>query len=197
MEVFRTDGRAFVVELAVTRGEDRAAVITRDGVTRVAVADGAGGVGGGAAAAQAVIDAVATWDDPHATIARVDELLVQRGQGQTTAVVVDVEAGGAVRGASAGDSIAWIVDRTGAILELTSAQRRKPLVGDGAELVTFGGHLGAGTTLLVASDGLWKYAKAADLARLVAGEELAAAAKALVALVSTPLQDDVAIVLVR
>jgi len=197
MEVFRTDGRAFIVELAVTRGEDRATVITRDGVTRVALADGAGGVGGGAAAAQAVIDAVTTWDDPHATIARVDELLVQRGQGQTTAVVVDVEAGGAVRGASAGDSIAWIVDRTGAILELTSAQRRKPLVGDGAELVTFDGHLGAGATLLVASDGLWKYAKAADLARLVAGEELAAAAKALVALVSTPLQDDVAIVLVR
>jgi hypothetical protein len=57
-----------------------------------------------------------------------------------------------------------------------------------------------GGTLLVASDGLLRYAKLADIARLAAGADLDAAARGLVELVrlsSGALPDDVAMVLGR
>ncbi len=55
-------------------------------------------------------------------------------------------------------------------------------------------------TLVVASDGLWRYARSAEIAaaaRLPTLEEAAAALLALVRLPSGGLQDDVGIVLVR
>jgi hypothetical protein len=54
--------------------------------------------------------------------------------------------------------------------------------------------------LLVASDGLIKYAKQASIARIASGADLASAARSLVDLVrlrSGQLQDDVSIVLCR
>jgi hypothetical protein len=58
----------------------------------------------------------------------------------------------------------------------------------------------AGGTLLVASDGLLHYARQADIIRIASGEDLQAAARALIDLVRLPngtLQDDVAVVLCR
>jgi len=85
-------------------------------------------------------------------------------------------------------------------VDLTEHQRRKPLVGDGCVPVGFhAAPLGEGDTLVVVSDGLFRYAARADIARVVrATRDLQAMADALIELVRLRggvLQDDVTIVL--
>lgn len=120
------------------------------------------------------------------------------GHGQSTAVVLSVSGSG-ISGASVGDSAAWLI--AGAdVLDLTEGQRRKPLVGGGCLPFRVKHMAYSGNTLLVASDGLFRYAKPADVARIANGPDLSAAARALVDLVRLPsgtLQDDVAVVLCR
>jgi serine/threonine protein phosphatase PrpC len=166
----------------------------------IALADGAGGTSGGDRAATAVVNSVARVAshayDWSMLLAQLDHDHI--GIGQTTAVVLWVTRDRVV-GASAGDSIAWVI-RGNEVVELTEAQQRKPLIGDGAIVTPIDhGPLG-GDTLLVASDGLWRYAKPIDIARIATGPDLATAAKQLVALVRLPsgqVPDDVSIVLCR
>lgn len=183
-------------------GQDRAAVLETDDGLLIGLADGAGGTGHGAIAAQAVIDAIShTASAPPswtALLSQLDRDPRRLGLGQTTAVVVSVTRDG-IRGASVGDSAAWLL-RGSHIDDLTAGQARKPLLGAGCQPVAL--HAGplAGATLLVASDGLFRYAKPADILHIASSPDLAAAATALVDLVRLPtggLQDDVAIVLVR
>lgn len=118
--------------------------------------------------------------------------------GQSTAVIVSIR-GGVLSGASVGDSGAWLVHATEAI-DLTVGQSRKPLVGAGGRPWRIPATpLGDGT-LLVASDGLFRYAQRAAILRMAAADDLAAAAQALIGLVRLPtgaLQDDAAVVLCR
>lgn len=195
---------SWAVEIVAQRGtgQDRAAVIELEGGAVIVVADGAGGTGNGGGAAQAVVDAVRaaaaaapSWED---VLERCDQDHGALGGGQTTAVVVELR-GERVHGASVGDSGAWIVGGA-SIADLTRHQERKPLIGGGGVPAFLRGELRAGETLLVASDGLLRYASRADIARVAGGPDLAAAARALVALVRLPggeLQDDVAVVLCR
>lgn len=94
------------------------------------------------------------------------------------------------------------------VIDLTGRQRRKPLLGSGAAVpVGFSATWTAGFsttwtpgTLLIATDGLFKYAPARRVAEIARGADLAAAAEALVEQVRLPsggLQDDVAVVLCR
>lgn len=182
-------------------GQDRLWVSsTRDRVV-IALADGAGGTSGGDRAAGAVIDAVVAAspvDDWAAVLTELELDPDRLGPGQTTAVVVTVTRDG-IRGASAGDSGAWVI-RDGQIEDLTHAQHRKPLIGDHSVAIPFHGGPLAGATLLVASDGLLRHAPAAAIARVASGPDLAAAARELVDLVRLPsgeIPDDVAIVLCR
>jgi serine/threonine protein phosphatase PrpC len=184
-------------------GQDRAAVVEREGGAGllIALADGAGGTGRGATAAQAIIDAAARFVgkkfDATDVLARFDTDLMQLG-GQSTAVLVELDAS-SVHGASVGDSAAWVV-HDGKIIDATAHQNRKPLVGDGCTPVSFQVGALAGGTLVVASDGLFRYAKREDIVRLSRDADLRAAARALVDLVRLPnggFQDDVAIVLCR
>ena len=175
-------------------GQDRAQVV--DDV--IVLADGAGGSGNGALAAQAIVDAVtgATTRDWCALLADLDRDPNRLGHAESTAVILTV--GAAISGASVGDSGAWLV-RESRIVDLTTGQRRTPLVGRGCvpfrvEPIDFEG------TLLVASDGLFAYAKPRDIVRIAEGPDLVMAAQALVDLVRLPdgaLQDDVAVVLCR
>ena len=183
-------------------GQDRAAVLETDDGLVVALADGAGGTGNGAVAAQAVIDAIATTASAPpawtALLSQLDHDPRRLGLGQTTAILLSVTRHG-LRGASVGDSAAWLL-RGSHLDDLTAGQARKPLLGAGCHPVAI--HAGplAGATLLVASDGLFRYAKPADVLHVASGPDLAAASAALVDLVRLPtgsLQDDVAIVLVR
>ncbi|MGE0867533.1 MAG: PP2C family serine/threonine-protein phosphatase [Kofleriaceae bacterium] len=194
----------YAVEVVGIRGagQDRAAVFeTNDGVV-IVVADGAGGTGSGAVAAQGVVDAVrdaaANASGWSSLLLDLDRSSTRLGGGQTTAVIVSVTGTG-IAGASGGDSGAWLI-RGATVEDLTSGQMRKPLLGAGCMPRTFkAGPLASGV-LLVATDGLLKYGKQADIARIAGSSELRSASPSLVDLVrlrSGALKDDVTIVLCR
>jgi len=195
---------SFIHALAIAprrgEGQDRAFALACEHGIVIAVADGAGGMSGGAQAAKAVVDAVAAVGS-HAydwtmLLAQLDH--DQIGFGQTTAVVVWLTRDQLV-GASAGDSAAWIIRGT-EVEDVTRAQHRKPLIGDGAVITTLAAGPLAGGTLLVASDGLFRFAKREDIVRIAGGPDLAAAANQLVELVREPsgqVPDDVTVVLCR
>jgi serine/threonine protein phosphatase PrpC len=117
--------------------------------------------------------------------------------GETTLVVVAVWSEG-LAGASVGDSVAYLIGDQ--LHDVTCRQQRKPLLGSGAaHSVPF--HVPfMGGTLLVASDGLWKYTDPAAISRCAGSPDLGDAATGLVDLVrltSGALWDDVAVVLCR
>jgi len=182
-------------------GEDRAIAVPTAGGYLVAVADGADGTGNGGVAAQRLVKGLADLADTAASedwftvLLKLDEeILEQRHGGQTTGVVAFVGRGRVV-GASVGDSSAWLVSPTGEITELTAHQRRRPLIGTGEALpVVFEEDL-LGRHLLLATDGLTKYATPGKIADLVVHgsvEEIADCVR----LPSGDLQDDVAVVIV-
>lgn len=189
------------------RGEDRLVVEQVDGRDVLAVADGAGGTGAGGAAAElacAQIIAVARCQErgPNRWIeclCDIDRAILDSAcGGETTAVVVEAAAGW-IRGASVGDSAAWLFTETD-LIDLTADQHRKPLMGSGrAEPVGFAVERIAGT-LLLASDGLFDYAPVGEIARIVRTariEDVAARLAERVRLRSGALPDDVAIVVVE
>ncbi|MGC4120371.1 MAG: SpoIIE family protein phosphatase [Myxococcales bacterium] len=145
-------------------GQDRIFAKTVEGGVVLVVADGAGGTSNGALAADFVVRQVELAArgplasiDPALLLATLDGGLLEKGQGgQSTAVVALVTEQG-IRGASVGDSAAWVVGAT-EVADLTHAQVRKPLLGNGtARPVAFtAGPLGA-ATLVLATDGLVKY----------------------------------------
>ena len=144
------------------RGEDRLALRVDDNSLIVVVADGAGGRGAGAAAAQTVCDAVLalppgpeSWEN---VFFAVDRLLLRSTAGGLAAAVVVEIVNSVIRGASVGDACAWLVESF-QITDLTVNQRRKPLLGSGdADPIAFGPMPFRGR-LLVASDGLVTYAR--------------------------------------
>jgi len=196
------------IEPCARRGQDRAEVVEhRDGLI-VILADGAGGTSGGAEAADTVmlwarafadrtgdIRSASKWAE---LLAKVDQQL-QLNNGQTTAVIVALFDDGIV-GASVGDSAAWIIKPGGGYIDLTSAQVHKPLIGaGGAQAVPFE-HAQIEGALLVASDGLVKYAPPAQICSAASDPEISSAAKRMVDLTrlkSGALWDDVAVVLCR
>jgi serine/threonine protein phosphatase PrpC len=168
-------------------GQDRALVVG----TRIVLADGAGGTARGAHAAERAVAMLTVGDDFDA----VDRELMALG-GQATAVAITVD-GETLRGASVGDSEAWLVDGD-AVHVLTRYQRRKPLLGDGGIAVTFTAPLDG--TLVVGSDGLFKYG-ARELIVAACGratvDETADALMAAVELPGGALQDDVSLIVCR
>lgn len=187
------------------RGEDRLGVFRTQNGAVIVVADGAGGVGGAAIAAQSVCDFVmdralqAIGDAPVWSNALRDadtEIAAASHGGLTTAVVVEV-TGRSLCGASVGDSCAWVINEFG-IVDLTASQSRKPMVGSGsAQPVTFSPLLARGR-LLVATDGILKYARREDIAACALTGNLEDAAAALINAVrlrNGRLQDDVALIL--
>jgi PPM family protein phosphatase len=193
------------VKLLPEDGQDRAMAAPTPGGYLVAVADGAGGTGNGAAAAERLITGLtklahlAVSTDWFETLLELDDEILTRHPGsQTTGVVAYVTAGRIV-GASVGDSSAWLISPAGEITDLTAHQRRRPLLGSGEALpVVFEADLASGR-LLLGSDGLFKYATAERICALAMQGSVAKAADALVNCVRLPsggLQDDVAVVLV-
>lgn len=176
-----------------------------EGLVIAAVADGAGGLSGGAAAADLLISAVAELQAPATMLVprMLEQLLVRadsrilrtRGAGETTAVVV-VASDGRVFGASVGDSEAWLI--AGADVQvLTARQLRKPLLGSGAAVPTSFGPVPFRGRLVLGSDGLFKYSSRPALLERAAHSAVGIAASDLAELVrlsSGALQDDVAVV---
>ncbi len=191
---------AIATAAARSANEDRAIVLSVDDRTVIALADGAGGLGNGARAAQAWIDAVtanpanAAWS---AVLEELDMDPAKRGPGQTTAIAIEVRAD-SLAGVCVGDSAVWLVtDRE--VIDLAEHVPPKPLVGDGCMVYEIASSFDRGT-LLVASDGLVKYAGRDRIASIARGDDLDVATNALIELVRLPsgkLQDDTTVVLLR
>lgn len=186
--------------------QDRAAVIRCGEAGLLVVADGAGGIAGGTEAAELVVrrvremapDVVSQLQRQQWSqmLAEIDEYLVgDRLAGETTAVLVWVEEG-RVQGGSVGDSGAWLISPD-EITDLTQHQRRKPLLGTGEAIPVAFGPLAFRGRLVVASDGLFKYAKREEIQERALAGSVAEAAAGLVDAVRLPsgaLQDDVAVI---
>jgi serine/threonine protein phosphatase PrpC len=163
---------------------------------------------GGAAAAAALVAAVgARVKDPAAEMTNAmawvrlltdtDKKLAAIQAGETTAVVVVITATG-VLGASSGDSEAWIIHQDD-IDELTVGQTKQRIGGGRAGPVAFYRPPFRGV-LVVATDGLFKYAprdKVVVATRRGTAAERAERLRALVQLESGAYPDDVAVVVVR
>ena len=117
------------------RGEDRLVLGSRTAHFAI-VADGAGGMGGGALAAERACSLAAQImrttspggpDCWERCLADVDRALTLSGSGgQTTGVIVEI-ADNQIAGASVGDSGAWLLTKREHV-DLTELQRRKPLL---------------------------------------------------------------------
>jgi serine/threonine protein phosphatase PrpC len=189
--------------------EDRAAEFPSPFGALAVVADGVGGRSGGAAAADAVVGAVtqlvAGLQHPPNSLQlkhwlqTLDREMAASGTvGETTAIVVAFHKGG-ISGASVGDSAALAFSPT-ACLDLTcGGGGPKPWVGSGACLpVAIAGP--AGDPVVLATDGLVKYATEPEIERLVRSTPLDDAPRALIELVRYPsgrLPDDVAVIVAR
>ncbi|AUX28250.1 MULTISPECIES: protein phosphatase 2C domain-containing protein [Sorangium] len=191
--------------VAGSANEDRLELCCRGDRWTVAVADGAGGLAGGAAAARTAVSAMVALgaemeldaDGWCERLRRLDgELEAKPTCGETTLVVVQMRRG-ELWGASVGDSGALLVEPD-RVIDLTAAQSRKPLVGSGACRPAGIRRRPLSGRLLVATDGLLKYASRATISALACTGDVQAAVGALIQAVTLPsgnLQDDVAVVL--
>ena len=152
-------------------------------------------VGGAVDDRDFVLERAQSWVDLFKT---TDTALAANGVHETTGLVVVLGARGLV-GISTGDSEAWVV--TSSIVDnLTVGQHTKHRLGSrSATVTTFQRSLLAGV-LVIATDGLFKFAAPEVIARIVRDNAIRAAALGLVELVrlrSGKHADDVAVVLVQ
>jgi serine/threonine protein phosphatase PrpC len=191
------------------RSQDSVGVYERGDVLAVVLADGGGGMRRGEVASRSVVAVVeSAVADPQFALEDLkswvdlflatDASLAANRAGETTGVVVVLGRYGFL-GFSIGDSEAWVVTRAG-VDNLTVGQHTRHRLGSRrGSLVIFERPQLAGV-LLVATDGLFKYAAAPIIAGIVRNETIADAAERLVDLVrlrSGKMADDVAVVLVR
>jgi serine/threonine protein phosphatase PrpC len=183
-------------------GEDRFSVIENAAGLVVVMADGAGGMGHGDAAADAFIAAggehakstrdpfdMRAWTD---LFARCDGTVGATG-GECTAVIVVV--GDLVAGVSVGDSEAWIVRGCDAD-RLTELQSRARLGSGRARPVMFHRRSLEGV-LLVATDGLFKHASRETIVGACADPEPANRLVASARLPTGNHADDTSVIVVR
>ena len=169
--------------------------------TLIVVADGAGGMGGGRAAAEflmrSVLNAKVTRTSLEwaALLEEIDQQMIRDSSpGETTGAVAVLTHRGIV-GASVGDSEIWVFTGSG-ITILTERQRRKPLIGSGEAIAVAFEYSGIASKVLIGTDGLFKYTSRERIEVIVRTGPTDRAAGDLVELVrlkSGALQDDVAI----
>ncbi|MFI5299295.1 MAG: PP2C family serine/threonine-protein phosphatase [Polyangiales bacterium] len=190
--------------------QDRVAVHDLGETLVIVVADGAGGIPGGAIAAAAVLhgvaDALTASPSCLSDTASIVELLralddaIERMAlaGETTAVVVVIR-GAEVFGASCGDSSAWLVTEDGHD-DLTADQHLERRLGSGRALPVPFERAWTEGALVVGSDGLFNLVAAEAIIRSVRQSSPEAAARALVEAARPPAgryADDVAVAVVR
>jgi serine/threonine protein phosphatase PrpC len=188
------------------QSEDSAAVFERGDALVLALADGADGIHGGVMASRtlvtavrsAVKDAAFNVADARAwaeLLRATDATLVKHAGGETTGIVVVLTANKLV-GVSAGNCEAWVIHAKD-VVDLTVGQHTRRLGSGRVSPVTFEHPVLEGI-LLVASDGLFKYASMQVIARMVRDSPISVAAEQLIELVRLPsgkFHDDMAAVL--
>jgi serine/threonine protein phosphatase PrpC len=200
---FKTD---IATATAGVKNQDRTAVIKHPHGLLLVIADGAGGLAGGSEAAELVIQIIresalskAEFANPLVwsnILTEADNQLYEDSlAGETTAVVVAL-CDGSICGASVGDSGAFLLQEKTDI-ELTVLQQRKPPLGSGAALPIPYGSIPFVGTLLVATDGLIKYAQKEKICQIVLENDFEEGAKLLTECVRYPsgnLPDDVTVI---
>lgn len=186
------------------RGQDRALVLAYTDRVVLAVADGAGGSTQGAHAAETIIERVQACCEggafvPEEILRDCDQRLAREAaSAESTAVLITVDARGIV-GASVGDSAAWLVTSIDHV-DLTGQQVRKPLIGSGRAVpVSFASGPLDGT-LVLGTDGLFKYGPASRIRQIATEIVLEAIPQRLidsVRLQSGALHDDTTVVICR
>ncbi len=187
--------------------QDRAEFFWNDANLVLILTDGAGGLSGGAKAAEFIVEnlkrhissAVTTSQVLCEMLASIDREMSAAGTfGEATCVVV-VLSGSQIIGGSVGDSGALIFSKTG-VENLTANQIRKPLLGSGLAIpVGFTRDQWNGI-LIVASDGLLKYTSREKITATILTVDFDNAAAKLIELVryqSGALPDDVSVLLAR
>ena len=191
---------------AGTELQDRVEIVERDDSVVVIVADGAGGQSGAAEAATLVVKLARqqakelTSADECVKALRAADAAIARSAhgGETTGLILVATPTGSF-GASVGDSAAWWF-ATNRKEELTASQRRKPFLGSGAATPTGFTHLFATGTIILATDGLWKYTSLEKICtQAIRGttEEVVGNLLSFVRLPSGALPDDFGIVVCR
>ncbi len=191
---------------AAATNQDRAAIIEHPNGQLLVIADGAGGMGGGGEAAELLIQTIKDSVVPKkhfvnplmycSLLVEADERLSEHPMaGETTAIIVALSKD-FVCGASVGDSGAFLVQEQ--TIELTAQQQRRPFLGSGMAAPTPFGPEPFEGTLLIATDGLIKYAKLAIIHKILLTNSSTAATKALIECVRYPsgeLPDDVTVII--
>jgi len=185
--------------------QDRGLVIQDGSRVVLCVADGAGGLSGGAQAATLAVELVRqnasllSDVDACAEVLRKMDAAVAKDliAGETTCALAIVTSEGTF-GASVGDSGVWLILERGDCYILTQGQERKPFIGSGiARPIPFK-HPKANGSLLLATDGLLKYTSAEGIIAACREHSADVAAQRLIELVRYPsgsLPDDVTIIL--
>jgi len=185
--------------------QDRGVIIDLGQRRVMIVADGAGGLSGGAEAAamaaNLVSREVSILDSPASCVTllqSLDRAIAQDKVAGETTCVLAVITKDELYGASVGDSGAWLIGAKG-FEDLTKRQIRKPFLGSGcASPVSFSHNLTGGDILLMATDGLFKYTSPEQIVSVCHQASPEAATKQLVELVRYPsgaLPDDITIIL--
>lgn len=186
--------------------QDRVELLQFEDRTVFLLADGAGGISGGAQAADFFIRAareaasdLANPEHCRQLLQSIDQNIAETNDcGETTGVIVVVRSDD-LFGAHVGDSAAWLFS-SGSKQELTSGRARKPFLGTGGALPHLYLRQATEGILVVASDGLWKYTSLELIeqrAKTGRAENLASELAALVRLRSGAFPDDIAIATCR
>ena len=187
--------------------QDRAEFFGNSSNLILVLADGAGGLSGGAKAAEFIVESAKKQIDSTVTnsqqlctiLTSIDQKMSASGTfGETTCVVVILSDSGII-GASVGDSGALFFSKAG-VGNLTTNQVRKPLLGSGLAIPVGFTRSQLDGTLLIASDGLLKYTSQEKIAAIILAADFNSAAAKLIELVryqSGALPDDVSVLLAR
>ncbi len=167
--MFETDKQVVIGQ----QGQDRIGIFTFDDRVILIVADGAGGLSGGAEAADLVVS-IASADVNRLRgeqacldcLAEADKVIARDPiAGETTGVLVVVTES-MIFGASVGDSGCHLIADS-VIEELTQRQMRRPFLGSGAARVVGFQRAWKGGVLLAATDGLFKYTSRERIAETI------------------------------
>lgn len=184
------------VEAVPGRGQDRVSAFRHHRDLTLHIADGAGGVAGGAATAELICDRDLKTD-PATALSYLDTniqmlaagvapgRLMKRllspdspmvlpadeppasAYGPAAAAIATITDDGEITGASVGDCRVWLFKGSKPPEEPTMPQNRRPLLGEGNAAPTkFNARLTRGM-LIMATDGLWKCASLSHITKIV------------------------------
>ena len=185
--------------------QDRGFILQDGQRVVLCVADGAGGRSGGTEAASMAVEWVRhniglmnNADSCADLLRKMDAAIAKDSVAGETTCALAIVTPEEIFGASVGDSGAWLIPQNGTHLDLTQGQQRKPFIGSGSAWSVPFRHQMQGGSLLLATDGLLKYASAERIIETCRQHPTESAAQRLIELVRYPsgaLPDDVTLIL--